>query len=222
MERQRIPLFPLNTVLFPGMPLPLHIFESRYQQMVRWCLDGERPFGVCLIQEGQEVGGPAQPYAVGTLCEIVTHTPLEDGRLLLHTVGRERFRVRQLFHDKPYLEAEVELFADAASEGLEPLAQQAREAAGRFLAAVLGPAELAEAGIELPDDPISLSYVLGAVVPASLPVRQQLLSTSATDQRLRLQIRLLEEQIGNRGRREGSSDHVATHYRVDPEKIHLN
>src|SRR4051794_30925127 len=84
-ESRRIPLFPLGTVLFPGMPLPLHVFEPRYQELVRGCLEGDRTFGGCLIRSGQEVGGPADPYPVGTTCEILQVDRLDGGRLRLAT-----------------------------------------------------------------------------------------------------------------------------------------
>src|SRR4051794_27122666 len=99
---RRIPLFPLNVVLFPGMPLPLHIFEPRYQEMIRHCLQGDLLFGVCLIRSGVEVGGEAEPHSVGTTCETLSVTPLGEGRMSLATVGRDRFRILRLHHDQPY------------------------------------------------------------------------------------------------------------------------
>ena len=75
MERRatilELPIFPLGTVLFPGMPLPLHIFEERYKRMIGRCLDGDRAFGVTLLKSGREVGGPAIPHEVGTIARIV-------------------------------------------------------------------------------------------------------------------------------------------------------
>ncbi|MBM3459217.1 MAG: ATP-dependent protease, partial [Armatimonadetes bacterium] len=103
METQRIPLFPLNVVLFPGMALPLHIFEPLYRQMIRRCLDGDQRFGVCLIRSGPEVGGPADPHSVGSLCQIAHVHALEDGRMNLLVVGVSRFQVVRLYHDEAYL-----------------------------------------------------------------------------------------------------------------------
>src|SRR4029450_7854046 len=96
-------LFPLNTVLFPGMPLPLHVFEERYKLMVGRCLEEERPFGVVLIRTGQEGGGPAVPHRVGTTAEIATAKHLDDGRMNLLVVGQERVRIRELVRQEPYL-----------------------------------------------------------------------------------------------------------------------
>src|SRR5687768_13022946 len=112
MELRRIPIFPLNVVLFPGMLLPLHIFEPRYRQMIRECLESDRTFGVCLIRSGQEVGGPAAPYTTGTTCEIVSVAHLDEGRMNLVTVGGQRFEIRRLFSERPYLEAEIEILPE--------------------------------------------------------------------------------------------------------------
>jgi Lon protease-like protein len=89
---QIIPLFPLNIVLFPGGPLPLRIFETRYLDMVRNCMRNSTGFGVVLIRSGAEVG-PAETYDVGTMAKIVDFHQLQDGLLGLSCVGEERFRV---------------------------------------------------------------------------------------------------------------------------------
>lgn len=89
-----IPLFPLNTVLFPGGPLPLRIFEPRYVDMVGRCLREGRGFGVVLIRDGSETG-PAEFHDVGTLAQVVDFTQLPEGLLGLATVGQMRFRVRR-------------------------------------------------------------------------------------------------------------------------------
>ncbi|HEY7377666.1 MAG TPA: LON peptidase substrate-binding domain-containing protein, partial [Steroidobacteraceae bacterium] len=89
---EEIALFPLNTVLFPGGPLPLRIFEPRYIDMVRRCLREQRGFGVVLIRSGNEVG-PAEFESVGTLARIVDFHALSDGLLGLVNVGERRFRV---------------------------------------------------------------------------------------------------------------------------------
>ncbi len=90
---REIPLFPLNTILFPGGPLPLRIFETRYVDMVRRCLREERGFGVVLIAEGAEAGGPARFADVGTEAKIVDFSRLDDGLLGIACRGLGRFRV---------------------------------------------------------------------------------------------------------------------------------
>jgi len=89
-----IPLFPLNTVLFPGGVLPLRIFEPRYVDMVRRCMREGSEFGIALIREGVEAGGPASTYEVGTMAQIVDFDQTKDGLLGITTRGTRRFRIR--------------------------------------------------------------------------------------------------------------------------------
>jgi Lon protease-like protein len=104
-----LPLFPLHTVLFPGMLLPLHIFEARYKQMIRRCLESDQLFGVVLIKNGSEALGPlAEPYLIGCTARIIESKPLEEGRLEINTVGENRFRILKLHEGLPYLVGEVE------------------------------------------------------------------------------------------------------------------
>jgi hypothetical protein len=88
-----IPLFPLGTVLFPGGPLPLRIFETRYIDLVRRCMRDESGFGVVLIREGVEAGGPASTYEVGTYARIVDFSRQPDGLLGIRAAGERRFRI---------------------------------------------------------------------------------------------------------------------------------
>jgi Lon protease-like protein len=107
-----LPIFPLNTVLFPGGVLPLRVFEARYIDMVRDCMKHEAPFGVALIRSGQEVGAAAEPEAVGCLARITQWDMAEAGILTLRTVGGERFRIldTRILPDQR-LEARVEMIA---------------------------------------------------------------------------------------------------------------
>ena len=89
----RVPLFPLNTVLFPGGPLPLRVFEPRYLDMISRCMKEDQPFGVVLIREGPEAGGPATTWSVGTLAKVVDWYQGSDGLLGITAVGSERFRL---------------------------------------------------------------------------------------------------------------------------------
>jgi uncharacterized protein len=92
-ERAEIPLFPLGTALFPGGPLPLRIFEARYIDLVRRCLRDGTGFGVVLIREGVEAGGPALTFDVGTYARIVDFSQQPDGLLGIHAAGERRFRI---------------------------------------------------------------------------------------------------------------------------------
>lgn len=163
-----LPLFPLNTVLFPGMPLPLHIFEDRYKEMVADCIRENRPFGVVLIAEGTAEGGPmARPYAVGCTAEIAQVQPLDGGNMLIMTVGRERFRIVRLGHnEKPYLVGMVEhtpLLADdmeqmeASAATLEPLVSDYLHKL-----AMLGTIDMEPD--EIPSEPLGLIYLAATLI----------------------------------------------------------
>jgi len=100
-------LFPLQTVLFPGMRLPIHVFEDRYRLMIRECIEEDAPFGVLLIKSGSEVGGPAVPHDLGTTARILQVEYLEDGRMNIFTIGERRFRTIALNTTQPYLRGET-------------------------------------------------------------------------------------------------------------------
>ena len=120
----RLPLFPLNVVLFPGGYLPLHVFEARYRLMMRHCMDGDRRFGVALINSGSEVGEPAVPEAVGTVAKIDRVRTLDDGRMVLGVEGERRFRIVEIVERLPYISAEVMLLED------DPAPRSGRELGG--------------------------------------------------------------------------------------------
>src|SRR3954449_993515 len=113
-RRMELPLFPLNTVLCPGIALPLHVFEERYRALVRHCLDSSSPFGVVLIRTGREVGtGTISFTGIGTIAEIRDAGALDDGRYDLLVVGTRRFEIRRVLSGKrPYLLAEVDLITE--------------------------------------------------------------------------------------------------------------
>ncbi|MCH8066930.1 MAG: LON peptidase substrate-binding domain-containing protein, partial [Chloroflexi bacterium] len=98
---ERLPLFPLDTVLFPKQVLPLHIFEERYKTMIGRCIEEGAPFGVVLIRSGNQVGGDAVPHDVGTTARIARVQRLPDGKINLITLGRDRFRVLSLDRSEP-------------------------------------------------------------------------------------------------------------------------
>lgn len=106
-----LPLFPLPSVLFPGMPINLHIFEERYKLMINECIDQRIPFGVVLIQEGSEEGDPkVKPHLVGCTAKITQMQPLDGGRMNITAIGQDRFKIDSISYEKPYLTGSVELF----------------------------------------------------------------------------------------------------------------
>lgn len=192
MEPCRLPLFPLNVVLFPGMLLPLHVFEPRYLEMVRFCLDTDRPFGVCLIRSGDEVGGPAEPYEVGTTCEILRVTDLGDGRMDLVTLGRERFTVDRLHRERAYLEGDIRPSPDGSIFCPEALIQEVREATTEYVGTLLSQAAQAPRKLDLPEDAATLSNLVASIllqVPAD--IRQDLLEAPNPRERLESELALL-------------------------------
>lgn len=221
---RRIPLFPLNVVLFPEMLLPLHIFEPRYRKMVRHCIEGDRTFGVVLIREGEEVGGPAEPHRIGTTCEILGTNQLGGGRLNLVTVGRRRFEIRCLYRpsdEQDYLEGEIAFVDGDESGDLTYLAEQVRDLTHRYVNRILVLQGQQERALDLPDDPERLSFFVGSVLQAPLPARQELLELRSTEDRLRRQVALLEAGLEEMESLEPQRN-VARPYVADPKRIRLN
>ena len=115
MSAQRLRLFPLKTVLFPGAALNLHVFEPRYRQMISECLNAGEAFGVVLIRDGDEAGDPnVMPYDIGTTAEIEDVTPLPAGRYHISTTGRRRFAIERIVSREPFLTVDVDYLDDEA------------------------------------------------------------------------------------------------------------
>lgn len=194
---ERLPLFPLRTVLFPGCLLPLHIFEERYKLMIGRCVEERTPFGVVLIRSGQEVGGPAEPRDVGTTARIARVQRLEDGRMNLIVLGQRRFRIRRLDRSQPCLAGDVEEL-----ESTDADTPEAREEAER-LAALFGEAlrlRLAITGqwarrLHLPSEPDLLADFVAGQLDAPPQAKQELLETLSVPARLRREVDLLGERI---------------------------
>jgi Lon protease-like protein len=173
-----LPLFPLNTVLFPGVLLPLHIFEERYKLMIQDCLDEDRPFGVLLIREGKEVGGSAMPHTVGTTALIASVTRLEEGQMDVITIGHERFRLRAVGRDKPYLTGNAEPWPIASGDTewahaqVGPMRALLRQYLG-LLAQAQGHSIKIE---DVPDDPRTLALLIAVTLQVPMPEKQRLLS----------------------------------------------
>ncbi|OQA44810.1 MAG: Lon protease 2 [Chloroflexi bacterium ADurb.Bin325] len=171
-------LFPLNTVLFPGQVLPLHIFEDRYRLMVRRCLADELPFGVVLIKQGEEVGAEAEPYSVGTLARIIESTHLPNGTMNIITVGIERFHIRRLIHDQPYLRGEVEtlpLAEQGDTDALVALADGVRERVALYIKLIAEAAGLEIKIDQMPDLPQQIGYLAAITMQIDNREKQELL-----------------------------------------------
>lgn len=193
-----LPLFPLNNVvLFPGMPLPLHIFEERYKAMIGACIDRNEPFGVLLIKEGNEVGEPASPHGVGTTARIAQVQRLEGGRLNILTRGEARFELLETVATTPHLVGLVRYIEDAEGVVSSTAVAGVREqyiALQRQLTAMAGGWSREVAA---PDEPIALARAAAAALAVSLPlppdVRQSLLETRTAGGQLEKLLTLMRQ-----------------------------
>ena len=194
-----LPLFPLSTVLFPGMRLPLHIFEERYRLLVAHLRTQPEPrrFGVIAIRTGREVGadGITALHEVGCVAAVRQIAPHPDGRYDLATVGTERFRLLRVDDSLPYFRGEIEPLKDEAAAGTgeaEAFAVNRVQAGFRaYLNALADRGGGVISVADLPDEPLLLSYVVGAAMFIDLPERQSLLAAPSALERLRLERSLL-------------------------------
>ena len=180
------PMFPLGSVLFPGMALPLHVFEPRYRALVDACLAGEAEFGVVLIERGSEVGGGDLRRDVGTTARIVEAVRFDDGRWGLGCVGVRRIRVQRWLSDDPYPRAEVATWDDEPAGPATPgLLSEVTTRLRQVLAAC---AELglpaAPATLELDDDPVLASHQASALAPFGPADHHDLLAEPGPEARL--------------------------------------
>ena len=193
-----LPLFPLHTVLFPGMPLPLHIFESRYKQMIDYCLKENSTFGVSLIHRGSEAFGPlAEPHKIGCTARIIEVQPLDDGRLNIVTVGERRFRIHSLNFDMPYLLGKVEIFPFPAEDietlthatlRLIPKVQQYIKLLNKIEEIELNPNNF-------PKDPLIFSQTAAALLQMPPKEKQELLNSASVLELLDATYRIYNREI---------------------------
>lgn len=182
-----LPLFPLNTVLFPGVPLSLHIFEPRYKKMIDYCLEQDVAFGVVLIQRGKEaLDSLAEPYEVGCTARITNTNQLTMGRKNLLTIGEERFKITSTDTSKEYLQAQVEFLPRLSAHlpVLEPGSKRLHKYMGAYIK-LLVKAEMIQTQIySLPDDPIELAYLSAHLLQISARHKQPLLEIDSAEELL--------------------------------------
>jgi Lon protease-like protein len=175
-----LPLFPLDLVLLPGVPLPLHVFEQRYKEMIAECLDEKKPFGVVRASSN----GVAE---IGCTAEIVEVTKrYDDGRMDILTRGVERFEVLQVHEERTFLEAEFTVIEDEPGTPTSDLVQQAVRLHGEIVKLAGADAEGPEEGAE------HLSFLLAGSLPLDLDFKQKLLTTLSEPKRLQAVISYLE------------------------------
>ncbi|BDE05749.1 hypothetical protein WPS_10250 [Vulcanimicrobium alpinum] len=198
-ETGELRLFPLNTVLFPGAVLNLHVFEERYRRMIAECLDANEAFGVVLIREGQEAGDPdVTPHEIGTTAEISEVTPLPAGRYYISTTGKRRFRIERIVRRDPYLVARVEYLNDAdVDDDEERACELTHRVLGEFreymklLVAFSGNAS----DLDIPHDPTDASYVVGDALQVADALKQRLLELRTAEARLAAELSFLRKLL---------------------------
>ncbi|MGD9520197.1 MAG: LON peptidase substrate-binding domain-containing protein [Armatimonadota bacterium] len=194
----RIPLMPLNSVLYPWMPLVLSVYEERYLRMLEEVLRGPQFFGTALIAEGREVGGPAVPHAVGTEVIIARAWPVEDGSWRVVGIGRHRFRVLSMVTQEPYPVAEVDyagLGESCEEEVSEELLARVRRLFEEHLELLL--ILLGQPGMtpSIPEDAARLSYMVAAHLGTGTLERQRLLEIPGARERLETEVGLLRQDL---------------------------
>lgn len=216
----QLPVFPLHTVLFPHLPLPLHIFEERYRTMAADVMaEGSAYAGrfvVSMITEGSEVGADARIHDVGTICEVRTAEQFADGRWMLIGVGVARARLAPIDRgSRPYRLVEATELADPRGHEAAALIPRAQDALDTYLATVKRfvvraasvrrtepqePTDVAASldrmlkPIHLPDDPVAASYAIGGMLQIELSRKQQLLEIPDASSRLRAELHLLQRE----------------------------
>jgi len=197
---ETMPLFPLGTVLYPGLVLPLRIFEPRYRQLMADLLNLPEPrrFGVIAIREGRETDadGVHALYDVGCTATVREATELPGGEYDLITVGTDRFRLRHVDDSRPYLSGEVELLPEPVGDaaGAAVAAQVVQNAFRKYLNTLADRGAAAISVPELPDEPVLLSYIVAASVISDLPIRQGLLAQPDAARRLAAERSLLARE----------------------------
>lgn len=197
---KRVPLFPVGSVLFPGLVLPLHIFEERYRQLVRDLLDRpeeERQFGVVAITQGHEVDAQAltKTADVGCMAEVRQVESYDDGRFDLVTTGTTRFRVESIDDSMAYLQADVAWLSEEEGDGAGAYIPGVLTLFERYCRLLRTLGASVEGPEELPDEPVHLSYLVAAAVILDRHERQRLLETEDSAVRLRHELGLLWREI---------------------------
>ena len=210
-----MPLFPLRTVLFPGMPLPLRIFEDRYKTMVRELLASGREFGVILIREGQEVGGGARPHRVGTLARIEDATELPGGRFAIDTRGTRRFRLQRMLRPRPYPYGEIEIIEEptlANTPQLQHAMETVRTTFPLYFRLALSLSDQWAQALKLPVRPHELVDFIAPWLQLEEEPKQRLLELEAAQDRVVHLAEVLDDLLLRT--REEVEDHRRTKYRA--------
>jgi Lon protease-like protein len=189
-----IPLFPLNTVLFPGATLPLLLFEPRYKLMLARCQEDDLPFGVVLIRAGREVGGGAEPFDVGTTARFIQVQERPDGAINVVSAGIRRFRIEEQLHDQPYLRGRVEFLEDEDEDAPEipEAVRRTGELFSEYTKLGFALTDQWTRRVALPSRPGALADYVAARMEIESRTKQRLLEELSVPRRLATEQRLLE------------------------------
>lgn len=174
-----LPLFPLNTVLFPGMQLKLHIFEPRYKELIKQCIDRNEPFGVVLVRPDAEIGNQdSVPFDVGCTAKIGEVQRLPLGRMNIVTTGHRRFRIKALDRSKPVLLGEVDYFLPEADRPgvIKVYSKALRPLLLRYLDILSSSSDSHFDPEQLPRQPRTIAQIGSILLQADNLQKQELLS----------------------------------------------
>lgn len=204
LQERTLPLFPLNTVLFPNASLPIEVIEGRYSLMIEQCLAGDSRFGMVLIRLGARVGEPMVPYSTGTVARIIQVSRVAGGRMFVSVTGQERFHIETIAQYHPYMTARVQLLKDNEDECAPSAASQAvRCAVARYVSLALGLRGGWTRQPRVPSDPRILSYYVAALLQVKAQEKQALLEEPSASGRLERELSLLGRESEALKRRVG-------------------
>lgn len=194
---EALPLFPLHVVLYPDMPLPLHIFEPRYKEMIKRCREEKSQFGIVLIKNDADNSTVPVSYNVGTTARITQYEELSDGRINIEVVGETRFRITEIYRNRPYLTASVEPFWEIATDPyeLKPAHEKVSGLFRTYLRSLLAMTNRSLGLVRLPSEPEFLSYAIASVLQIPMSDKQGLLEIVTTETRLRRETDILQHEI---------------------------
>ena len=189
----RIPIFPLHSLLLPCVDLGIHVFEARYRELVAYSLSNGHTFGVVLIKHGREVEGPATPHEIGTLAHITGYARLPDGRYLLEVEGSRRFRIESHKEGGAYPTARVSWLSESIGNfaGARAVSSDVAKLFHLYRARS-GDGDLP---VHLPVDPVARSYLVASLLRIDVPEKQRLLEADTAEDRLRLERDVLRREI---------------------------
>jgi Lon protease-like protein len=196
---EKLPLFPLNTVLFPGTPLHLHIFEERYKEMINHCITNKLPFGVTLIKQGVEAFGPlAEPFSIGCTANIYQVQELKTGSMNIVVYGQDRFRVLSIVRDElPYLTGRIKLYPLIAYNKDRLIVNRDKlfSYVNRYTQNLIKAGKTQFDPEDIPENPINLANYAAAILQIAPLEKQRLLSFDCVDDLLSELVEIYKREL---------------------------